>query len=49
MEVMNGRYGPYICYDGKNFRLPKAMQAKAGELTYEQCLQVVNATANKKK
>ena len=49
MEVMNGRYGPYICYDGKNFRMPKAMQNKAGQLTYEQCLQVVNAAANKKK
>ena len=49
MEVMKGRYGPYICYDGKNFRLPKALQSKAGELTYEQCMQVVNSTATKKK
>ena len=49
MEVMNGRYGPYICYDGKNYRMPKAMHAKASELTYEQCMQVVNSTANKKK
>ena len=23
LEVLNGRYGPYIAYDGKNFRLPK--------------------------
>ena len=29
MEVMNGRYGAYICYDGKNYRMPKAMQNKA--------------------
>ena len=49
MEVMNGRYGPYICYDGKNYRMPKAMHQKAGQLTYEQCLQVVNAADNKKK
>ncbi len=49
LEVMNGRYGPYICYDGKNYRMPKAMQNKAGQLTYEQCMQVVNAAANKKK
>ena len=49
MEVMNGRYGAYICYDGKNYRMPKAMQNKAGELTYEQCLEVVNSAANKKK
>ena len=49
MEVMKGRYGPYICYDGKNFRLPKALQAKAGELTYTECLEVVKATPTKKK
>ncbi len=49
MEVMNGRYGPYICYDGNNYRMPKAMQNKAGELTYEQCLQVVKAAPTKKK
>ena len=49
MEVMNGRYGPYICYDGKNYRMPKALQNKAGKLTYEQCLDVVNATTAKKK
>ena len=48
LEVMNGRYGAYICYDGKNYRMPKAMQNKAGELTYEQCMQVVNNAANKK-
>ena len=49
LEVMNGRYGPYICYDGKNYRMPKSMHAKAAQLTYEQCMQVVNATASKKK
>ncbi len=49
MEVMNGRYGPYICYDGKNYRMPKAMHSKAGQLTYDQCLQIVNAADNKKK
>ena len=49
MEVMNGRYGPYICYDGTNYRMPKAMHAKAGQLTYEECMKVVNATTSKKK
>jgi len=37
MEVMNGRYGPYVAYDGKNYRMPKALYDKASELTYEQC------------
>ncbi len=42
LEVMNGRYGPYIAYDGKNYRLPKAMHEKAAELTYEECMKIVN-------
>ena len=41
MEVLNGRYGPYIAYDGKNYRLPKAMHARAAELTYEEAMKVV--------
>lgn len=42
MEVMNGRYGPYIAYNGKNYRMPKALHEKASELTYEQCMDIVN-------
>ncbi|MBO4851960.1 MAG: type I DNA topoisomerase [Prevotella sp.] len=49
MEVMNGRYGAYICYDGKNYRMSKTMQNKAGQLTYEECMQVVNSAPAKKK
>ena len=41
LEVLNGRYGPYIAYDGKNDRLPKAMHARAAELTYEEAMKVV--------
>ena len=41
LEVLNGRYGPYIAYDGKNYRLPKAMHARAAELTYEEAMKVV--------
>lgn len=50
MEVMNGRYGPYIAYNGKNYRMPKALHEKASELTYEQCMDIVNnATEPKRK
>ncbi len=42
MEVLNGRYGPYLAYDGKNYRLPKALHDKAAELTYSQCMEIVN-------
>lgn len=50
MEVMNGRYGPYIAYDGKNYRMPKALHDKAAELTYDQCMDIVrNAPESKRK
>ncbi len=42
LEVMNGRYGPYLAYDGKNYRLPKAMHDHAKMLTYEECMKVIN-------
>lgn len=42
LEVLNGRYGPYIAYDGKNYRMPKNLHDKAAELTYEQCMEIVN-------
>ena len=42
LEVMNGRYGPYITYEGKNYRLPKAMHSKAAELSFEECMNIVN-------
>ena len=41
MEILNGRYGPYIAYDGKNYRIPKAMHSKVKELTYEQCMEII--------
>ena len=42
LEVLNGRYGPYIAYKGKNFRLPKALHERAKELTYEECMEIIN-------
>ena len=48
LEVLNGRYGPYIAYDGKNYRLPKAMHSKAADLTYEECMDIVHAAPTKK-
>ncbi|MCH5311772.1 MAG: type I DNA topoisomerase [Prevotella sp.] len=48
LEVLNGRYGPYICYDGKNYKLPKAMHEKARELTFEECMKIVEAQTAKK-
>ena len=47
LEVMKGKYGPYLVYDGKNYRLPKAMHERAAELTYEECMNVINNTVKK--
>lgn len=41
MEVLNGRYGPYIVCGGRNYKLPKSLHSKAAELTYEQCKEIV--------
>ena len=41
LEVLNGRYGPYIAYDGKNYRMPKSMHSRAKELTYEECMGII--------
>ena len=42
LEVLNGRYGPYIAYDGKNYRMPKSFHEKAAELSYAECMEIVN-------
>ena len=41
LELLNGRYGPYLVYDGKNYRLPKNLHAKAAELTYAECMAII--------
>ena len=42
MKVLNGRFGPYISYKKKNYRIPKDIDPKA--LTYEDCLKMVEST-----
>lgn len=48
MELLNGRYGPYIAYDGKNYRLPKVVHEKVADLTYQECMDIVKNTPIKK-
>ena len=42
LEILNGRYGPYMVYDGKNYRLPKNLHEKAAQLSYEECMKIIN-------
>ena len=39
ISVMDGRYGPYIKYDGANYRIPKGTDAAA--LTEEDCKKII--------
>lgn len=43
IQVINGNYGPYIKYDGGNYRIPKGTDA-AG-LTEEKCKEIIQKTA----
>ena len=47
MEILNGRYGPYIVYNGTNYRLPKNMHDRAKDLTLEECMRVIEGQAEK--
>ena len=39
LEVLNGRYGAYIAYNGKNYKLPKGTEPAA--LSYTDCMRIV--------
>ena len=39
MVIKSGLYGPYIAYNGKNYRLPKGSKIEA--LTYTECQRIV--------
>ena len=41
IQVLNGRYGPYIKFDGRNFRIPRGTDAAA--LTEEACRKIIEA------
>ncbi len=47
LQILNGRWGPYINLDKENFRIPK--NKKAEELSYEECLQIIEKSREAKK
>ena len=52
MEILNGRFGPYIHYKDSNYHLPKTEAAHPETLTYEQCKAIVDkqpATSSKRR
>ena len=44
MQVLNGRFGPYIAYKKTNYKIPKGTEPST--LTYEQCLAIVEDPKN---
>ena len=42
LVIKNGRYGAYIAFKSKNYRLPKG--TKIETITYEECLKIVNSS-----
>jgi DNA topoisomerase I len=42
IQVLNGRYGPYIKYDGKNFKMPKGTDHE--KLDAAACLEIIKNT-----
>ncbi|MDO5446774.1 MAG: type I DNA topoisomerase [Prevotellaceae bacterium] len=47
LQVLNGMYGPYIKYRGRNFSLTKKYADKVEELTLDDCMQAINETKKK--
>jgi DNA topoisomerase-1 len=47
LQILNGRWGPYIKLDKENFRIPK--NKKAEELNYEECLRIIEKAREAKK
>ena len=42
LHVLNGRYGPYISYKKKNYKIPKTVE-NPGALTFEDALEIIKA------
>ncbi len=47
IKVLNGRWGPYISYKKKNYKIPK--KVNADELTLEECKKIIESALSKSK
>lgn len=41
LQILNGRFGPYITYQKKNYKIPKTQESAA--LTLEECMTLIEA------
>ena len=47
LEILSGRYGPYITYNGANYRIPKNLHERAAELTIDECMTLIHEQQEK--
>jgi DNA topoisomerase-1 len=47
IQILNGRWGPYISYKKQNFKIPKSTEPST--LTKEDCMKIIGSTPVKKK
>lgn len=45
VQILNGRFGPYIAYKKTNYKIPKKTEIE--NLTYEDCMKIINSTEKK--
>ena len=45
LEILNGRYGPYIAYKGSNYKIPKDIIPQ--DLSLQACLEIVKLQSDK--
>lgn len=46
LQVLNGRYGIYIAYNGANYKIPKTIDNPV-DLSYEQCMEIIDSQKDK--
>ena len=44
LQLLKGRFGPYLAFDGNNYRIDKSLhdRALAGDLSYDECMEIIN-------
>jgi DNA topoisomerase-1 len=47
LQILNGRYGPYISFNKKNYRIPK--NRKPEELSLEECREIIQKAESRTK
>ena len=41
LQILNGRWGAYVFYDGANYKAPIAQREKLAELSFEEVMEIV--------